>query len=370
MRLNDATAVLSFTVFIFACAAIAATPGNITYVFTLSGNASAPIDFQCSNSQWTAFGLTFSVYDYINGSGPFEPMTDTGLPTIDMKWFVSGAASTYVNVSQTFNIANVTSSGNVVSFELEDNQPSIGGKFSTGNCTSGQTQPSITVMFSTNSYIVGLGSSNPAVAAISGIPTIVNDFPASNNAGGSVGSFTSISPTAAPTAQPTVAPTLQPTIAPTLAPTTQPSTAPTVQPTIVPSLGPTTLPSAVPTAQPSFAPTAVPTVLPTAAPTFMLTASPTSIPSVAPTVIQATASAAPTTTFNSTASVASSSTTSTGGFFSNITMMKGIEIALGAVGIVLVLVAVGIAVNVYRRKKRFSVFFDGTMTHAPLDKFL
>jgi hypothetical protein len=152
------------------------TTGNITYVITPQG-----LSFQCSNGKWTDFGLTLNVQAYVNGIGPNLPMAETGLPTIKMSWFIAGAASA-ATLTNAFNVANVSSNANVISFTLEDDQPSIGGTFQVGTCTQGQTVPAITVSMTSNTFIVGQGVP-PTIPAVSGVPHIVNGFPAANNAG-------------------------------------------------------------------------------------------------------------------------------------------------------------------------------------------
>eukprot|EP00475_Leptophrys_vorax_P012874 TRINITY_DN19245_c0_g1_i2.p1 TRINITY_DN19245_c0_g1~~TRINITY_DN19245_c0_g1_i2.p1 ORF type:complete len:475 (-),score=106.97 TRINITY_DN19245_c0_g1_i2:98-1360(-) len=168
-----------------------AVGGNITYTVTPN-----TVAFQCSNGKWTDFGLTMTIQVIVNGVGPMQPMAETGLPTLNMAWFVNGAAAN-ANLAGAFNVANATSTANVVSFTLMDDQPSVGGTFTVGTCTQGQTQPAITVKISSSTFIVGQGLANPAVAAVSGVPTIVNKFPAANNAGGSIGyASTTVAPTA------------------------------------------------------------------------------------------------------------------------------------------------------------------------------
>eukprot|EP00475_Leptophrys_vorax_P012873 TRINITY_DN19245_c0_g1_i1.p1 TRINITY_DN19245_c0_g1~~TRINITY_DN19245_c0_g1_i1.p1 ORF type:complete len:493 (-),score=135.20 TRINITY_DN19245_c0_g1_i1:53-1531(-) len=205
--------------------------GNITYTI-----AATTVSFQCSNGAWTDFGLSMTVNVYVNNSGPHSPMAETGLPTIKLSWFVDGAAAT-ATLTSAFNVANVASSGNVVSFDLMDDQPSIGGTFAVGTCTSGQTQPTITVAMSSSTFIVGQGFTNPTIPAVNGIPSIVNQFPAANNAGGSTGTSASSGTTMTPT---TAAPTVAPTVAATTAPTVAPTKAPTVVVTVAPTAAPTT----------------------------------------------------------------------------------------------------------------------------------
>jgi len=150
--------------------------GNITYVISPQG-----LSFQCSNGKWTDFGLTMGVQVYVNGIGPNPPMAETGLPTIQFSWFINGAAAN-ATLASAFGVTDVTSSANLVSFTLEDDQSSIGGTFAVGACTQGQTLPAITVSMSSNSFIVGQGFA-PTIPAVSGVPHIVNGFPAANNAG-------------------------------------------------------------------------------------------------------------------------------------------------------------------------------------------
>jgi len=171
--------------------------GTISISFTPVPNTA--IQFQCSNGKWAAFGLSFNAATTVNGVGPNNPMAETGLPTVNMSWFINNAPAA-VTVPSHFGGANPTVIGNVYQFTLEDDMNSYGGTFEVGTCTSGQAQPAITVGFSTNTFVVGQGFP-PTIPVASGIPTLVNNFNVANvHVAGST-----ITTTAAPTAAPTVA---------------------------------------------------------------------------------------------------------------------------------------------------------------------
>jgi hypothetical protein len=210
-----------------AIAVTAQTAGNITYVFTTQGG----VFFQCSNGKWTQSGLSMGVQTFVNGIGPSQPMAETGLPTIQFSWFINGAPAA-ATLTGAFGAANVASSGNVVSFSLQDDQPSIGGTFAIGTCTAGQALPAITVSMTSTTFINGQGVP-PTIPAVSGVPHIVNNFPAANNAGSTFnGGATTVPATVAPTVPATVAPTVKATVAPTVPATVAPTTAAaTVAPT-------------------------------------------------------------------------------------------------------------------------------------------
>jgi len=154
--------------------------GNITFVIGTGG-----LFFQCTNGQWTDFGMTTTVKVFIDGTGPHQPMMETGLPTIQMSWFINGAEA-YATLTNSFGVGNVTCSKNVISFNLLDNEPIIGGNLAVGSCNQEQIQPQpvITVSLTSNTFINGQGFP-PIIPAASGVPHIVNEFPAANN-GGSV----------------------------------------------------------------------------------------------------------------------------------------------------------------------------------------
>jgi hypothetical protein len=205
-----------------ALAVTAQTAGNITYVITTQGG----VFFQCSNGKWTQSGLSMGVQTFVNGIGPSQPMAETGLPTIQFSWFINGAPAT-ATMTGAFGAANVVNSGNTVSFSLQDDQPSIGGTFAIGTCTAGQALPAITVSMTSTTFINGQGVP-PTIPAVSGVPHIVNNFPAANN-GGSVFNGATVAPTVPATVAPTtaaatVAPTVPATVPVTVAPTTAAAT--------------------------------------------------------------------------------------------------------------------------------------------------
>ena len=140
-------------------------------VFSIS---SQPFNSQCNGNILNLYGLTMQVLCSVNGNTFRMPAAETGLPVIDMSWYVNGSP---VNVTSlnTFNIDPVSYSGNVWSFGLLDDQPSVGGTVQLGNCVQGQKY-SIQASFSTNSFITGMGIPQLNIPAVSGIPTIQNNL--------------------------------------------------------------------------------------------------------------------------------------------------------------------------------------------------
>eukprot|EP00475_Leptophrys_vorax_P010330 TRINITY_DN1694_c0_g1_i2.p1 TRINITY_DN1694_c0_g1~~TRINITY_DN1694_c0_g1_i2.p1 ORF type:complete len:232 (-),score=51.61 TRINITY_DN1694_c0_g1_i2:392-1087(-) len=133
---------------------------------------------------------------FVNGSGPAIPMAETGLPTIQMHWFINGSSAITATITGAFNVANPGSSGNVITFDLMDDQPSIGGTIAVGTCAQTDTQPAIAVFLNSDTFIVGQGTAT--LPAVSAVPQIVNGFNAANvatSAGTSGGTTTTTAPT-------------------------------------------------------------------------------------------------------------------------------------------------------------------------------
>lgn len=184
--------------------------GNITFVITPQNN----MNVQCHPGRgvFKARDMQFTVQSYYNGLGPAPPRTQTGLPVIDMSWFVDGAPAANAHLGQKWGINDAGENANVVSFKLRDAQGHFGASFSFGNCSAlNKTMPVVTVQFCSKTNLTGTGT--PRIPALFGIPTIENGFPAQQNAGGCIAGV----PSRAATAPPTVTPTATPTGAPTAA---------------------------------------------------------------------------------------------------------------------------------------------------------
>jgi endoglucanase len=166
--------------------------GTTTGTIVITVSASSAFSPQCNNGVWALFGqgLFLSVTVTQNGqSFTNQPMAETiqdsvtgNFAVINMAWFINGQAAP-VSVSNTFNVGSSTTSGNVWSFALEDDQPNIGGTIMLGSCTQGATAPSITASFSCNTFINGVGTiaeGQGNIPAVSALPTVVNGLNAAN----------------------------------------------------------------------------------------------------------------------------------------------------------------------------------------------
>jgi hypothetical protein len=247
-----------------------AKSGTITITFnpTSPQTNANPLQFNCVNNAWNIATLNTNVMTSVDGGLAYAPMTSTGLPTVNMTWYINGAPADGLTITNPQGVTGSTTIGNVWQFTLQDEQSQILAGISLGTCTNGQTQPSITLNLSTNTFVVGTGNLLLLIPAVSAVPTLVNSFNPAN-----IFVLTTTAPTTAPTAAPTTAPTSAPTTSnttttPTTAPTNAPtSAAPTNAPTNAPTDAPTTL---APTTQPTQA--AVVPVNPTNAPTKSTTA--------------------------------------------------------------------------------------------------
>jgi len=155
--------------------------------------------------------MALTVQGFFNGVGPANPMTATGLPKIYFSWYINGAPAN-VAFTNPLGVKYNCTTGNVASFDLTNNQPTIGGTFAltpASPCTVGQTPPAITVAMLSNCNLNGNGTT--LLPAISGMPTIVNGFPDPYNAGGSHAGVPDPIPTPSPTAASTSPTTAAPT---------------------------------------------------------------------------------------------------------------------------------------------------------------
>ena len=165
---QPATTFLRTTTTISTLSTITPTP---TIIFTIS---STPFNKQCVNNKLSVFGLNMFVKGSVNGV-PFNlPMSEIGLPIINMNWFVNGNPANQLVVARPFNIDGTTTSNNIWTFQLQNDQSTIGaGTITLGPCIQG-TVYTITVSFSTKSFIVGVGVPGLKIPPASGIPVIIN----------------------------------------------------------------------------------------------------------------------------------------------------------------------------------------------------
>ena len=191
-------------------------------VFTIS---SQPFQPQCVNNQLTLFGLNMNVQVSIDGGPLNQPMAETGLPDINMYYFINGQPIQQVNVLNSFNIANSNTQQNIWTFTLLDDQPNIGGSIQLAQCVQGMTY-AITASFSSNTFINGVGFPSLNIPAASGIPTIINNLSPQNTPGATI---TTTIPTATKTTTtiPTMIPTTTKTTKTKQTTTLSPSTSPT-----------------------------------------------------------------------------------------------------------------------------------------------
>ena len=144
---------------------------NIIFSFSAQ-----PFSNQCVNNKLSIFGLNMFIKGNINGI-PFNlPMAELGLPVINMNWFVNGIPANQLMVMQNFNVNNSMTSGNIWTFQLKNDQSNIGaGTITLGTCNQGIIY-SITVSFSTTSFISGIGIPTLGIPPVSGIPVIINNL--------------------------------------------------------------------------------------------------------------------------------------------------------------------------------------------------
>jgi hypothetical protein len=148
------------------------TLSKIIFTFT-----SVPLNKQCVNNKLSVFGLNMFVKGSVNGIPFNAPLSQIGLPVINMNWFFNGNAVNPIVVLQTFNVDGSMTSGNTWTFQLKNFQGNIGASVITlGSCVQGSTLPLITVTFSTTSFLTGTGVPNQGIPSASGIPTIVNNL--------------------------------------------------------------------------------------------------------------------------------------------------------------------------------------------------
>ena len=146
-------------------------------VFTIS---STIFDYQCVNNNLSIFGLNMFIKGNVNDVQFDLPMSEIGLPDINMDWFVDGKNINQVIILNPFNIDNSQTLKNRWSFTLKDDQPNIGaGIIQLGPCNSDTTY-FITSNFICNSFIVGMGVPSIGILPESGIPLIINNLDPSN----------------------------------------------------------------------------------------------------------------------------------------------------------------------------------------------
>eukprot|EP00475_Leptophrys_vorax_P019332 TRINITY_DN26405_c0_g1_i1.p1 TRINITY_DN26405_c0_g1~~TRINITY_DN26405_c0_g1_i1.p1 ORF type:complete len:314 (-),score=70.79 TRINITY_DN26405_c0_g1_i1:31-972(-) len=181
---------------------------SITFTQTAPQVQTMPLVFTCVNGQWNIPQLTMNVQTSLNGGAAQTPTAATGLPVVNMSWFVAGAGSP-VTITNPVGVTNSQVNGNVWQFALQDNMLTITTDVSVGSCIDGQTQPAIQVAFSTNTLVNTTANTLLGIPAISAVPQLVNQFNPAN-----VFTFT---PTAAPTTPTAAAPSaVAPTVAPAL----------------------------------------------------------------------------------------------------------------------------------------------------------
>ncbi|KAI9332707.1 hypothetical protein DFJ73DRAFT_781119 [Zopfochytrium polystomum] len=139
---------------------------------------------RCDNGKLTAT-VNLQVSTNVNGIHDYQPMGETGLPTIDMSFFVNGnPAKGPLAAPSTFNVGkSEVVQNNVWRFTLCDDCPHPGGIIQFDSCTQGAALPAVSAAFATTSFINGQGLPNgadggPPVPAVSGVPTLVNKLPA------------------------------------------------------------------------------------------------------------------------------------------------------------------------------------------------
>nr|WAU17043.1 endo-beta-1,4-glucanase [Orciraptor agilis] len=198
--------------------------GSNTWVLTLAADPNQNGGKGINNLQCNQ-GVLFATVNLlatvtINNIFPYQPMQETGLPTIAATFTNNGQPAKVV-IQNVFSVAASTVNGGVWTFGLQDDGPNLGAQLSLGPCTAG-TIPTVTVSFAITSNpinVIGLPTGAdghppiPAIAAVNGV--VVNNLPPQFVNGAAV------PPSAAPI---TAAPT---TIAPsTVLPTTVAAAAP------------------------------------------------------------------------------------------------------------------------------------------------
>jgi len=199
---------------IVALFGVAYSDNMLTVTFTPltpQTNAQA-LQFACTNNAWT-INLVMNVQTQFNNENPALPTDETGLPVIDMNWYINAAPATTLTVTNATGVNYATTiQPNIFQFQLKDNHPNIDAIFAVGTCTVGQTQPPIQVAFVPNQAIIDSTLAQDIAV------TTVNNFNAANQFIAGVTVPTTTTATLAPTVAPTVpATTLVPTMAPTIA---------------------------------------------------------------------------------------------------------------------------------------------------------
>ncbi|KAJ3351896.1 hypothetical protein HDU83_008529 [Entophlyctis luteolus] len=179
-------------------AAIAAATGSATagtagsIVLTLAGenNGDGVTNIQC-NQGVLNLQVVLQASVNVNNIHAYQPMAETGLPTVTATFSVNGAPPT-VTLLNSFNVQSGSASGANWIFQLQDDGPHPGGQFSLGSCTAGTT-PDIKISFSSGPITDAAGLPNgadggPPVPAVNGPVTVVNALPAQFNGGATGGS--------------------------------------------------------------------------------------------------------------------------------------------------------------------------------------
>ncbi|KAJ3201100.1 hypothetical protein HDU82_008367 [Entophlyctis luteolus] len=169
-----------------AVAAVASTSG-IVYTFTLSGG----ISVGCVNGAADVYNVGFQQTVSVNGGTAMSPMAETGLTTIHAAFYVNGVAATSATLGNTYNMADATTSANVWSWTMEDDEPNPGGAITLGLATACNSGDTLTVSIAL--------SADPVTNAnnVNGAVTVINNLPAANNAGTGSGSTTVVATTTA-----------------------------------------------------------------------------------------------------------------------------------------------------------------------------
>ena len=147
------------------------TDGTISIIFS-----SPPFIPQCINNIATVY-INLNVQTSVDGLQILQPMQETGLPTIEMFWFVNNQIAS-LSVIDTFNVNSNNVYNNVWSFQLEDDEPDIGGGFQLGACNLDNFQ--VSAYFHTESFVIGTGVPINGIPAVSAVPSIVNNLSPEN----------------------------------------------------------------------------------------------------------------------------------------------------------------------------------------------
>ncbi|KAJ3210138.1 hypothetical protein HDU82_008692 [Entophlyctis luteolus] len=168
----------------------AATTGSIVLTLAGENNGDGVTNIQCNQGVLT-LQVVLQASVNVNNIHAYQPMAETGLPTVTATFSVNGAPPT-VTLLNSFNVQSASASGANWIFQLQDDGPHPGGQFSLGSCTAGTT-PTVTLSFSSSAITDAAGLPNgadggPPVPAVNGPVTVVNALPAQFNGGATGGS--------------------------------------------------------------------------------------------------------------------------------------------------------------------------------------